>query len=113
MRHYEIILMIHPDQSDQLQAMIDRYRNTVEKRGGSVHRLEDWGRRQLAYPIAKLHKANYILMNVECDQQALDELYEAFQYNDAVLRRLVLAKNEAITEPSPMAAEENKQKSTV
>ncbi|WP_297529552.1 30S ribosomal protein S6 [Thiohalobacter sp.] len=103
MRHYEIVFLVHPDQSEQVPAMIERYRSTIEGSGGRIHRLEDWGRRQLAYPIQKVHKAHYVLMNVECDQAALDELTSAFRFNDAVLRNLVIARDEAITEPSPLA----------
>ncbi len=102
MRHYEIVFLVHPDQSEQVPAMIERYRATVESRGGKIHRLEDWGRRQLAYPIHKVHKAHYVLMNIEADQEALDELVSAFRFNDAVIRNLVIRRDEAITEPSPM-----------
>lgn len=102
MRHYEVVFLVHPDQSAQVPAMIERYQNIVSKSGGQVHRLEDWGRRQLAYSIDKIHKAHYILMNIECDQQALDELENAFRYNDAVLRNLVLAKKAAETGVSPI-----------
>jgi small subunit ribosomal protein S6 len=103
MRHYEIVFLVHPDQSEQVPAMIERYRSSVETRGGTVHRLEDWGRRQLAYPIQKLHKAHYVLMNVECDNEALEEIESAFRFNDAVLRNMVLKMKAAETEPSPMA----------
>ena len=103
MRHYEIVFMVHPDQSEQVPAMIDRYKAIVEGDGGSVHRLEDWGRRQLAYPINKIHKAHYVLMNVECSGEALAELESAFRFNDAVIRNMVLARKEAETEPSFMA----------
>ena len=102
MRHYEIVFLVHPDQSEQVPAMIDRYRAIVEGDGGRVHRLEDWGRRQLAYPIAKVHKAHYVLMNIESSQEALNELKSAFRFNDAVIRDMVLTQKEAITEPSPM-----------
>lgn len=102
MRHYEIVFLVHPDQSDQVPAMIDKYRAIVESTGGVVHRLEDWGRRQLAFPIQKMHKAHYVLMNVECVQEALKELQSAFRFNDAVLRNLVIARDEAVTEPSPL-----------
>ncbi|MCG6971107.1 MAG: 30S ribosomal protein S6 [Gammaproteobacteria bacterium] len=102
MRHYEIVFLVHPDQSEQVPAMIDRYRAIVETDGGKVHRLEDWGRRQLAFPIAKVHKAHYVLMNVECGQEALSELKSAFRFNDAVIRDMVLTTAEAVTEPSPM-----------
>jgi small subunit ribosomal protein S6 len=106
MRHYEIVFLVHPSQSEQVPAMVERYRASVEKSGGKVHRYEDWGRRQLAYPINKIHKAHYILMNVECDQPTLDELESAFRFNDAVLRNLILIRNVAVTEPSPLAKSE-------
>lgn len=102
MKHYEVVIMIHPDQSDQLEAMLSKYRQIIEEKGGKIHRLEDWGRRQLAYPIEKLHKAHYILMNIECSADSLNKLQESLRYNDAVLRRLVIATHEAITEPSIM-----------
>lgn len=102
MRHYEIVFLVHPDQSEQAPAMIERYRSMIEAKSGKIHRLEDWGRRQLAYPIQKVHKAHYILMNMECDKEALDELTNAFRFNDAVIRHLVISRNEAVTEPSPM-----------
>ena len=103
MRHYEIVFLVHPDQSEQAPAMIERYRSMIEAKSGKIHRLEDWGRRQLAYPIQKVHKAHYILMNLECDKEALDELTNAFRFNDAVIRHMVISRNEAVTEPSPMA----------
>lgn len=103
MRHYEIVFMVHPDQSAQVPAMVDRYRTLIESGAGKIHRLEDWGRRQLAYPINKIHKAHYVLMNIECDQQTLDELESGFRFNDAVLRSLTVRREEAISEPSPMA----------
>ncbi len=103
MRHYEIVFLVHPDQSEQVSAMVERYRSMIETEGGKIHRIEDWGRRQLAYPIAKVHKAHYVLMNVECSQTALDELSAAFRFNDAVLRNLIVARDEAVTEPSPLA----------
>ncbi len=103
MRHYEIVFMVHPDQSPQVAAMVDRYKAIVENDGGAVHRLEDWGRRQLAYSIQKVHKAHYVLMNVECGQAALDELEHAFRFNDAVLRSMVMRRDEAVTDPSPLA----------
>ena len=109
MKHYEVVLMIHPDQTDQLQAMLQKYREIIEKDEGQIHRLEDWGRRQLAYPIANLHKAHYILMNIECNQLALDELNESLRYNDAILRRLILAKKNAIVESSIMMAKDDKK----
>jgi len=100
MRHYEIVFLVHPDQSEQVPAMVERYRATIESAGGKIHRLEDWGRRQLAYPIQKVLKAHYVLMNIECGQDVLDELTSAFRFNDAVLRNMVIARDEAITEPS-------------
>ncbi|MCC2655574.1 MAG: ribosomal protein [Panacagrimonas sp.] len=102
MRHYEIVVMVHPDQSDQVPAMTERYKAMVEGDGGKVHRLEDWGRRQLAYAIAKLHKAHYVLMNVECSDKALAELENAFRFNDAVIRKLVVRKTAAESEQSPL-----------
>jgi small subunit ribosomal protein S6 len=103
MRHYEIVFLVHPDQSEQVPAMIERYRTMVTTDGGQVHRLEDWGRRQLAHTIAKLHKAHYVLMNIECDSEALDQILGAFQFSDAVLRHMVIRRDEAITEPSLLA----------
>ncbi len=100
MRHYEIVFLVHPDQSSQVQAMVDRYKATIEDASGKIHRLEDWGRRHLAYPIKKIHKAHYVLMNVECDQATLDELESGFRFNDAILRSMTLIKKEAVTEPS-------------
>jgi small subunit ribosomal protein S6 len=105
-RHYEIVFLVHPDQSEQVPAMIERYRGMIAAGQGAVHRLEDWGRRQLAYPIAKVHKAHYVLMNIECDKKTLDELTGAFRFSDAVIRHLVVWVPTAITEPSPMAREE-------
>lgn len=102
MRHYEIVFLVHPDQSEQVPAMIERYRSTIESSGGQIHRLEDWGRRQLAFPIAKIHKAHYVLMNVECNGEAMAELESAFRFNDAVIRNLILQKKEAVTEASPL-----------
>ena len=103
MRHYEIVFLVHPDQSEQVPAMVERYKGGIEGKGGTVHRLEDWGRRQLAFPIQKAHKAHYILMNVECSQEALDDLLSTFRFNDAVLRNLVIKRDEAVTEPSVLA----------
>lgn len=100
MRHYEVVFMVHPDQSEQVSAMIERYRSMLETSGGVIHRLEDWGRRQLAYPIQKLHKAHYVLMNIECGGEALEELESAFRFNDAVIRNVVIRKKAAVTEPS-------------
>ncbi len=102
MRHYEIVFLVHPDQSDQVTPMIDRYREGIEASGGQIHRLEDWGRRQLAYPINKLYKAHYILMNIECTNDALAEIETAFRYNDAVIRNLIIKQKCAITEASPL-----------
>lgn len=101
-RHYEVVFLVHPDQSDQVPAMIQRYRSMVENNGGQIHRLEDWGRRQLAYPIKKVHKAHYILMNIECNDTTLNELTNSFRFNDAVLRNMVLKRKTAITTPSAM-----------
>jgi small subunit ribosomal protein S6 len=106
MRHYEIVFIVHPDQSEQVSAMIERYRTLVTGGDGQVHRVEDWGRRQLAYPIQKVHKAHYVLMNVECNQAVLDELEHAFKFNDAVLRHLTVIMPKAVTEPSVMMKEE-------
>lgn len=103
MRHYEIVFLVHPDQSEQVPAMVNRYRTMIESRGGQVHRLEDWGRRQLSYPIEKIHKAHYVLMNIECDGATLGELSNAFRFNDAVIRDLVMRRDAAVTEPSPLA----------
>ncbi len=104
MRHYEVIFLVHPDQSEQVPAMIDRYKAIVTDNGGAIHRLEDWGRRQLAYPIQKIHKAHYVLLNIECDKVALEELQTAFRFNDAVIRDLIINKDEAETEVSVIAA---------
>ena len=109
MRHYEIVVLVHPDQSEQVPAMLERYKGMVTATGGSVHRVEDWGRRQLAFPITKVHKAHYILMNIETDQATLAELTGAFRFSDAVLRHLVVAMDEAVTEPSPMARGEEEE----
>jgi small subunit ribosomal protein S6 len=106
MRHYEIVFIVHPDQSEQVPAMIERYRTLVTGNGGHIHRLEDWGRRQLAYPIQKIHKAHYVLMNIECNQATLDELEHAFRFNDAVLRHLTVKTKTAVVEPSAMMKEE-------
>lgn len=110
MRHYEIVFMVHPDQSDQVGGMTDRYSKLVADAGGKVHRMEDWGRRQLAYPINKIHKAHYILMNIECDQAALDEITTLFRYNDAVLRNLVIKRKEAISDMSDIMKAENESR---
>jgi len=112
MRHYEIVFMVHPDQSEQVAGMIERYTTTIQKDGGQVHRLEDWGRRQLAYPINKIHKAHYVLMNVEASNDAMDELTTTFRYNDAVIRNLVIRRNEPVTEESFImkAEKENRER---
>jgi len=110
MRHYEIVFLVHPDQSEQVPAMIERYTAIVTEAGGQVHRLEDWGRRQLAYSINKVHKAHYVLMNVESNQAAIDELTTTFRYNDAVLRNLVIREDEAITEESPILKSEKESR---
>ncbi len=110
MRHYEIVFMVHPDQSEQVSAMVERYQSMISAGGGAVHRLEDWGRRQLAYPINKIHKAHYVLMNVECGQETMDELVSAFRFNDAVLRHLVIKRDEPITEQSLLAKEREEEK---
>lgn len=102
MRHYEIVFIVHPDQSEQVPAMIERYRSLVTSQEGHIHRLEDWGRRQLAYPIQKIHKAHYVLMNIECSRETLDELEYAFRFNDAVLRHLTVKTKAAVSEPSVM-----------
>ncbi len=106
MRHYEVVFIVHPDQSEQVPAMIERYKALVTQHGGQIHRLEDWGRRQLAYPIQKIHKAHYVLMNIECGQETLNELEHAFKFNDAVLRHLTMKMKKAMTAPSPMMKEE-------
>ncbi len=106
MRHYEIVFIVHPDQSEQVPAMVERYKALIATHGGQVHRLEDWGRRQLAYPIQKLHKAHYVLMNIECNGEALAELEHGFKFNDAVLRHLTIKMKKAVTGPSPMMKEE-------
>ena len=106
MRHYEIVFIVHPDQSEQVPAMIERYRNTITQGNGKVHRIEDWGRRQLAYPIQKVFKAHYVLMNIECDGETIAELEHSFRFNDAVLRHLTVKMTKAFVEPSPMMKEE-------
>ena len=109
MRHYEIVFLVHPDQSEQVPAMVERYTRAITENGGKVHRLEDWGRRQLAYPINKIHKAHYVLMNIECGNEILDELTENFRYNDAVIRNMVIRRDEAITEASIMLQADEKR----
>ncbi|MDG2916257.1 30S ribosomal protein S6 [Bisgaard Taxon 10/6] len=113
MRHYEIVFMVHPDQSEQVPGMIERYTGSVKEAGGQIHRLEDWGRRQLAYPINKLHKAHYVLMNVEAPQEVIDELETTFRYNDAVLRNVIIRTKHAVTEASPMAKAKDERKAAV
>ena len=113
MRHYEVVFLVHPDQSSQVPAMIERYQQMVTQEDGKTHRLEDWGRRQLAYSINKVHKAHYVLMNIECNQKAIDEIENAFRYNDAVIRNLIIRRSQAITKPSAMmkgGAESGKNK---
>jgi small subunit ribosomal protein S6 len=111
MRHYEVVFLVHPDQSEQVPAMIERYRSGIETKGGAIHRLEDWGRRQLAYPINKIHKAHYVLMNIECNDEALTELESAFRFNDAVIRNLIIRRDEAVTEISQLAkSQEDEEK---
>ncbi len=110
MRHYEIVFMVHPDQSEQVNAMVERYRGIIEGSEGKIHRLEDWGRRQLAYPINKLHKAHYVLMNIECNADALAELESSFKFNDAVIRNLIIKQKVAITEPSLLAKQEKEER---
>lgn len=105
MRHYEVVLLVHPDQSNQVADMVTKYRTIVEENGGANHRLEDWGRRQLAYPINKIHKAHYVLLNIECNDETLAQLEELFKYNDAIIRSLVIRRDAAITEQSPLAKE--------
>ena len=112
MRHYEIVFIVHPDQSEQVPAMVERYRATVQTAGGKIHRIEDWGRRQLAYPLGKVFKAHYVLMNIEVDQKTLDELEHGFKFNDAVLRHLVVRMKKAFTTPSPMMKEEKSKNLT-
>ncbi len=110
MRHYEIVFLVHPDQSEQVPHMVERYRATIENSGGTIHRLEDWGRRQLAFPIAKVHKAHYILMNVEASNEAMDELTTTFRYNDAVIRHLVIRRDEPVVEESPIMKAEKESR---
>lgn len=112
MRHYEIVFIVHPDQSEQVPAMVERYKSIVTTRNGQIHRLEDWGRRQMAYPIQKVHKAHYVLMNIECDQPTIAELEHGFKFNDAVLRHLSIRTKKAVTTPSPMMKEEKSRSLT-
>lgn len=106
MRHYEIVFIVHPDQSEQVPAMVERYKALIVSKGGQIHRMEDWGRRQLAYTIQKMHKAHYLLMNIEIDQETLDELEHGFRFNDAILRHMTIVRDDAVTAPSPMMKEE-------
>ena len=112
MRHYEIVFIVHPDQSEQVPGMVERCRSMVLAKGGKIHRLEDWGRRQMAFPIQKLHKAHYVLMNIECNNETLDEFEHAFKFNDAVLRHLMVKMTDAVTTPSPMMKEEKSRSLT-
>ena len=112
MRHYEVVFIVHPDQSEQVPAMIERYKTLVTGRNGAIHRLEDWGRRQMAYPIQKVHKAHYVLMNIECDGETLEELEHAFKFNDAVLRHLTVKTRKVVVTPSPMMKEEKSRSLT-
>jgi small subunit ribosomal protein S6 len=109
LRHYEIVFLVHPDQSEQVPAMVERYRSIIEGGGGRIHRHEDWGRRQLAYSINRVHKAHYVLLNIECDGDTREELVNTFRFNDAVLRHMVLSRSEAVTDPSPLAKKEDKR----
>ncbi|EAT11473.1 30S ribosomal protein S6 [Bermanella marisrubri] len=109
MRHYEIVFLVHPDQSEQVPSMIERYTGSIKEAGGQIHRLEDWGRRHLAYPIQKIHKAHYVLMNIECDNDTLAELNNTFRFNDAVIRSMVIRMKDAVTEASPIKAAESRQ----
>jgi small subunit ribosomal protein S6 len=112
MRHYEIVFLVHPDQSEQVPGMIERYRSSIETKGGKIHRLEDWGRRQLAYTIQKIHKAHYVLMNIECDNETLAELESAFRFNDAVLRHMTIKRAQADLEPSPLMRKDDERSSS-
>ena len=112
MRHYEVVFIVHPDQSEQVPAMIERYKTLVTARSGTIHRLEDWGRRQMAYPIQKVHKAHYVLMNIECDGETLAEMEHAFKFNDAVLRHLTVKMRKAVVTASPMMKEEKSRSLT-
>ncbi|NBR27810.1 MAG: 30S ribosomal protein S6 [Betaproteobacteria bacterium] len=112
MRHYEIVFIVHPDQSEQVPGMVERYRSIVQAKGGKIHRLEDWGRRQMAFPIQKMHKAHYVLMNIECGTDVLEELEHSFKFNDAVLRHMTVKMTEAVTAPSPMMKEEKSRSLT-
>ena len=111
MRHYEVVFLVHPDQSEQVPSMIERYRSSIETSGGTIHRLEDWGRRQLAYPINKIPKAHYVLMNIECGKEIVEELENTFRFNDAVIRSMFLVRNDAVTEPSPLVKQREERDS--
>ena len=111
MRHYEVVFIVHPDQSEQVPGMVERYRQMIAGRGGKIHRHEDWGRRQMTFPMQKMHKAHYVLMNIECDNETLVEMEHAFKFNDAVLRHLTVSMSEAVTAPSPMMREEKPRSS--
>lgn len=110
MRHYEIVFLVHPDQSEQVPSMVERYKAIIEEGKGQIHRLEDWGRRQLAYPINKIHKAHYVLMNVECNKEAIEEIENVFRFNDAIIRNMILSMDEPVTEPSPMVKPERESR---
>lgn len=110
MRHYEIVFLVHPDQSEQVPSMVERYKAIIEEGKGQIHRLEDWGRRQLAYPINKIHKAHYVLMNVECNKEAIEEIENVFRFNDAIIRNMILNIDEVVTEPSPMVKPERESR---
>jgi small subunit ribosomal protein S6 len=112
MRHYEVVFMVHPDQSEQVPAMVERYRSLIETQEGVIHRMEDWGRRQLAYPINKIHKAHYVLMNIECGSDTLQELESAFRFNDAVIRNLIITCKKAVTEASPLVRSDERDDSS-
>ena len=113
MRHYEVVLLVHPDQSNQVADMVTKYRSIVEENGGTNHRLEDWGRRQLAYPINKIHKAHYVLLNIECNEATLAQLEELFKYNDAIIRSLIIRRDAAITEDSPLKKEAEEKRNEI
>lgn len=113
MRHYEIVFLVHPDQSAQVPAMVDRYKEIIQKATGKIHRLEDWGRRHLAYPIKKIHKAHYVMMNIECDQPTLEELESGFRFNDAIIRSMTIAKKEAVTTPSYIAKQDSEEQKEI
>ncbi len=110
MRHYEVVYLVHPDQSEQVSSIVEKYTSLVTDNGGKIHREEDWGRRQLAYPINKVHKAHYIMMNIECDSKTLDELTHAFRFNDLIMRHLVIKRDTAVTEPSPLVKKDKDSK---